>query len=173
MKKKLDHFFLVLIKIICQKEKMNLVQLLDDFKISERPTWDELFMTQAIVSSKRSPSPKLQVGSVIVCDSRIVCTGYNGFLPGLEHESIEINQHEVNTVHAEQNAIAQAAKRGVSINGGTIYITHYPCLDCAKMIIATGLRRVVYLHDKNLETPSVMVGTQLFQDCNLQIKKLS
>jgi len=113
----------------------------------ERLGWDDYFISLALLTSFRSPSPKLQVGAVITIDNRVIATGYNGYFPGAPHISINVDHRELNTVHAEQNAIADAAKRGASINQATIYVSHYPCLNCAKMIIASGVRTVKYLHD--------------------------
>ena len=73
--------------------------------------------------------------------------GYNGFLPGLPHQSHVRDGHEQATVHAEQNAIADAAKRGVSVAGAVAYLTHFPCINCAKILAASGIRAVKYLHD--------------------------
>lgn len=70
--------------------------------------------------------------------------GYNGFLPGAPHVSVVRDNHEMATVHAEQNAIADAAKRGVSVNGSTAYITHYPCIHCAKLLLAAGITTIVF-----------------------------
>lgn len=126
----------------------DLISYLDTFNINNgRLTWDGYFTSMAKLTSLRSPSNKLKVGAVIVKNNRVIATGYNGFFPGAPHESIEVNGHEVNTVHAEQNAIADAAKRGVPICDSTIYVTHYPCINCAKMIIASGIINVKYLSD--------------------------
>ncbi|MDR2430004.1 MAG: cytidine/deoxycytidylate deaminase family protein [Puniceicoccales bacterium] len=118
-----------------------------------RPSWDEYFMATAILISSRSSCERLRVGCIVVSagrhPNRIVAAGYNGFLPGLPHESHVRNGHEQATVHAEQNAIADAAKRGVSLEGATIYITHYPCINCAKILAAAGIARVKYRHDYN------------------------
>jgi dCMP deaminase len=117
--------------------------------VPTRPTWDEYFMEFAELTAKRSSSQKLQVGAVIAKNNRVISTGYNGFLPGLQHESMHRDGREVNTVHAEQNAIADAAKRGVSVANSTMYITHHPCLDCTKLILACGITDIKYLHDYN------------------------
>ncbi len=126
-----------------------LIELLLTYKPNNytRLSWDDYFISQAILTSFRSPSQKLQVGAVITLNNRIVSTGYNGYFSGAPHQSIHVDGHEINTVHAEQNAIADAAKRGVSINGATMYITHYPCLNCAKLIIASGIQHIKYLND--------------------------
>ena len=75
--------------------------------------------------------------------------GYNGYLPGAAHEQIMKDGHEIGTVHAEQNAIADCAKRGVSSDGTTAYITHYPCANCMKIMCASGIRQVKYITDYN------------------------
>ena len=113
-----------------------------------RPTWDEYFIEITLDVSKRSTCNRAQVGAIIVKDKRILTTGYNGAPRGLPHcleAGCEIvDGHCVRTLHAEQNAIIQAALHGVSLDGGTIYTTHQPCVTCAKMIINAGLVRVIY-----------------------------
>ncbi|MCG3141498.1 MAG: tRNA-specific adenosine deaminase [Anaerolineae bacterium] len=105
-------------------------------------------MTITLDVSMRSTCLRAQVGAIIVKDKRILTTGYNGAPKGLPHcldAGCEIvNGHCVRTLHAEQNAILQAALYGVSLEGGAIYTTHQPCHTCAKMIINAGLVRVVY-----------------------------
>lgn len=122
----------------------------------ERPNWDEYFMEMAQVTQKRSTCLRRQVGAVIVKEKRIMATGYNGAPVGIKHceerggclrEQLNVpsgQRHEIcMALHAEQNAIIQAAYLGQSIAGGTIYCTHQPCLICAKMIINAGLERIV------------------------------
>jgi len=121
-----------------------------------RPGWDEYFMEMAVLTAKRSTCLRRQVGAVIVKDRHIVATGYNGAPRGLKHcserggcirESMNVpsgERHELcMALHAEQNAIIQAATLGQSIEDGTIYITHQPCVICAKMIINAGIRRII------------------------------
>ena len=146
-----------------------LISTLLDYKPADnqRLNWAEYFICQALVSSFRSPSKKLQVGAVIVQDNRLVGTGYNGYFPGAPHEAINVNNHEVNTVHAEQNAIAFAAKNGISVNHSTMYVTHYPCLNCTKLIIAAGIKKVIHLHDYNNDP----VAGQLFDQGGVEITK--
>lgn len=126
------------------------MDLINNIKnIKSRPTWNEYFITVAYLISSRSSSKKLKVGAVIVKDNRIISTGYNGFFSGVEHNSISYNGHEINTIHAEMNAIDDSAKRGVSIKEGSIYVTHYPCIYCLKNIIGCGLKKIYYKEDYN------------------------
>lgn len=122
-----------------------------------RPNWDEYFMEMAELTAKRSTCLRRQVGAVIVQDRHIIATGYNGAPRGIDHcaerkegclrEQLNVpsgERHELcRALHAEQNAIIQAATLGQSIEGGTIYITNQPCVICAKMIINSGIRRIV------------------------------
>ena len=122
-----------------------------------RKSWDEYFMEIAEIVKTRSTCLRRQVGAVIVKDNRIITTGYNGAPSGLRHctdiggcerERLHIpsgQRHELcRALHAEQNAIIQAAKLGVNIDGSTLYCTHQPCILCAKMIVNAGIVRVVY-----------------------------
>jgi dCMP deaminase len=126
-----------------------LAEVLDTWP--ERPSWDEYFMATAMLIASRSACGRLHVGCVLVSGAehphRIVAAGYNGFLPGAAHESLVRDGHEQGTVHAEQNAIADAARRGVSVAGATAYISHYPCSNCAKILAAAGIREVKYHFD--------------------------
>ena len=123
--------------------------------MNNRPNWNLYFKKIALVTRERSPCERLQVGCVLVKDNRIVSQGYNGFLPGCPHNSIVRDGHEQATVHAEQNAIADCAKRGVSCLGATAYITHYPCIICARLLLASGISSIKYIYDyKNDELVS-------------------
>tara|TARA_A100001035_G_C27406825_1_gene331112 strand:- start:104 stop:514 length:411 start_codon:yes stop_codon:yes gene_type:complete len=115
--------------------------------MSERPNWKEYFKKIVLVTRERSPCERLQVGCILVKDNRIVSQGYNGFLPGCPHESIVRDGHEQATVHAEQNAIADCAKRGAACDGTSAYITHYPCIICTRMLLAAGIREINYIED--------------------------
>lgn len=114
---------------------------------STRPSWDLYFKEIVKVTSTRSPCERLQVGCLIVKDNRIISQGYNGFLPGCPHESIVRDNHEQATVHAEQNAICDCAKRGVSCNDSIAYITHYPCIICTRLLLASGVNEIKYIDD--------------------------
>lgn len=115
---------------------------------NSRPSWDDYFMSITFQVALRSTCDRAHVGATIVKDRRILTTGYNGAPASLPHcdeiGHLMIAGHCVRTLHAEQNAIIQAAYHGVSVAGGTIYVTHQPCLTCAKMIINAGIKRVVY-----------------------------
>ena len=114
-----------------------------------RKSWDEYFMEIAEIVKTRSTCLRRQVGAVIVKDNRIITTGYNGAPSGLRHctdiGGCERERHELcRALHAEQNAIIQAAKVGVSTEGATIYITLQPCVICAKMLVNAGITRIVH-----------------------------
>jgi dCMP deaminase len=113
----------------------------------DRPSWTEYFKQLALITSSRSPCERLKVGCVLVKDNRIISQGYNGFLPGAPHESKVIDNHEQATVHAEQNAITDCAKRGVSSADCDAYITHYPCVNCMKILCASGIKNIFYIND--------------------------
>ena len=123
----------------------------------KRPTVDEYFMRMAHLAKSRSTCIRRSVGAIIVKDKRVLTTGYNGAPKGLKHcteigtclrEELGIpegERHELSRgVHAEQNAIIQAAVFGVSIKGATIYVTHHPCSVCAKMLINADIKEIVY-----------------------------
>ena len=114
----------------------------------ERVAWDVYFMRIAQVVSSRSTCPRKFVGAVIVRDRTILSTGYNGSIRGMPHCSEEghmmENDHCVATIHAEANAIIQAAKNGVMIDGGAVYVTASPCWNCFKQLANAGIVRIVY-----------------------------
>ena len=116
-----------------------------------RPSWDVYFMATALLMASRSSCMRLKVGCVIVSGgsqkNRIIAAGYNGFLPGVAHKSRLRDGHEQATVHAEQNAVSDAARRGVSLEGSTSYVTHFPCINCAKILAAAGISCVKYHYD--------------------------
>jgi dCMP deaminase len=113
-----------------------------------RPSWNVYFLNIAREVAQRSTCERAQVGAVIVRDKRILTTGYNGSPRGLPHCTevgcLMDNGHCVRTLHAEQNAIIQAALHGVITEGATIYVTHQPCFNCAKTIINAGISEIVY-----------------------------
>ena len=112
-----------------------------------RLNWDDYFSQIVKLSAERSPCERLKVGCLLVKNNRIISQGYNGFLPNCPHKSIVRDNHEQATVHAEQNAIADCAKRGVSCNESTAYITHYPCIICTRILLAAGISEIKYLEN--------------------------
>lgn len=137
-----------------------------------RPTWDEYFMATAVLVSSRSSCERLHVGCIVVSTgrhpNRLVAAGYNGFLPGTPHDSKIRDGHEQATVHAEQNAVADAAKRGVSLQGTICYVTHYPCVNCAKILAAAGILEIRYRHDYKNDP----IVAELFAQAGVEVKKL-
>ena len=126
------------------------------YESKNRPDWDHYFMQMAELTAQRSTCLRRHVGAVIVKDKHIIATGYNGAPRGIAHcdekggclrEKLGVpsgERHELcRALHAEQNAIIQAATLGQSIEGATIYITNQPCVICAKMIINAGIERIV------------------------------
>jgi dCMP deaminase len=125
----------------------------------ERPSWDDYFMAIAGEVSRRSTCLRRQVGAVLVVEKRILATGYNGAPSGVPHcletgclrQQMAVpsgERHELcRGLHAEQNAMIQAAKHGVRIAGATLYTTHRPCSLCAKMAINAGIERIVCRED--------------------------
>ena len=133
-----------------------------------RISWDEYFSKIVMTTSERSPCERLQVGCLLVNDNRIVSQGYNGFLPGCPHESIVRDNHEQATLHAEQNALMDCAKRGVSCNGCIAYITHYPCIICCRLLLAAEIKEIKYLNDyKNDELIELFT-----KQCNVKVTKI-
>lgn len=134
---------------------LNLIDTIVDVAegLEGRPSWDEYFMATAFLIATRSACQRLNVGCVIVSKgthkNRIIAAGYNGFLPGAPHISRVDNDHEQSTVHAEQNAISDAARRGVSLSGSIAYITHFPCIVCAKLLVAAGVDAIKFHFDYN------------------------
>jgi len=122
-----------------------------------RPSWDEYFSQVAELVSKRSTCLRRRVGAVIVKDKRILCTGYNGAPSSVKHcsqtgcirEKLKIPSGKHNELcrglHAEQNALLQAALSGVSVRDSVMYITNQPCIICAKMLINAGIKEVIIL----------------------------
>ncbi len=139
---------------------------------AQRPSWDEYFMATAKLIASRSNCERLNVGCVIVTagrrKNRLVAAGYNGWLPGTPHASRMRDGHEQATVHAEQNAIADAARRGSSVDGCTAYVTHFPCINCAKILAASGIAEIKY-HEDYLNDPLV---APILTDAGVKITKL-
>ena len=138
--------------------------------MNNRPSWDQYFMTITQQVAERSTCTRAKVGAVIVRDKNILATGYNGAPAGMPHcidvgcliyesktPNGETEQNCFRTIHAEMNAIAQAAKNGASIKDAAIYITHTPCIHCLKVLINTGVRNVYYAREYKLHTLAEML----------------
>lgn len=144
-----------------------------------RPSWDEYFMEITKLVAKRSTCLRRQVGAILVKDRRILTTGYNGSPQGLAHcsdvgclrEKLKVPSGERNElcrgIHAEQNALVQAALHGVSIQGAVLYVTHQPCVVCAKMLINAGIVEIVTLDDYPDE-----LARDLLAEAGIPIRKL-
>ena len=146
----------------------------------KRPSFDEYFMQMALLTARRSTCLRRQVGAVIVKDKHIIATGYNGAPKGLEHcdeiggclrEELGVpsgERHELcRALHAEQNAIIQAAVLGHSIKDALMYVTHQPCSICAKMIINAGIKKIII----NSGYPDEM-SCKLLKEANIEIEQL-
>jgi len=143
-----------------------------------RPSWDDYFMQIVELVKTRSTCLRRQVGALIVKDKRILATGYNGAPMGCKHcdevgclrQKLNIpsgQRHELcRASHAEQNAIAQAAYWGTSIKDGTIYVTDQPCVMCAKLIINSGLKKVVFKGDYPDE-----LAMELLREAGIEVEK--
>lgn len=147
-----------------------------------RPSWDNYFIQIAEMVGTRATCDRGRSGCVITKDKRILVTGYVGSPVGIEHcdevgheISRVINddgtesKHCIRTIHAEQNAITQAARNGISINGGTLYCHMTPCYTCAKMIINAGITRVV----ANLDYHRGQRSIQMFKQANVEFELLN
>ncbi len=138
--------------------------------MSNRPSWDEYFMELAKTVSTRATCRRRSVGAVIVRNRRILSTGYNGAprgVPHCEEYGCDITQRCQLAAHAEQNAIAQAAANGVSCEGATLYVTCQPCNACAKLIINSGIQRVVFEGDY----PDPL-AIELFEFANVELIRI-
>ena len=146
----------------------------------KRPSWDEYFMEMAELTAKRSTCMRRHVGAVIVKDRHAKATGYNGAPSGIMHceerggcirQQLNVpsgQRHELcMALHAEQNAIIQAAVMGNSVEGGTIYITHQPCAICAKMILNAGIKRIVIKEGYPDE-----LAASILDEAGLKVEKL-
>lgn len=144
-----------------------------------RPSWDNYFMRVAFLVAERSTCLRRSVGAVIVKDKRILTTGYNGAPRGLKHcaeagclrEKLNIpsgqRQEICRGIHAEQNAIIQAAIFGASIDGSTIYTTNFPCITCTKMIINSGIKKIIYADEYPDE-----LSKELLEESDVEIRQL-
>lgn len=135
-----------------------------------RPSWDEYFMELAQVVAKRSTCNRRSVGAVLVREKRILTTGYNGSPPGQPHCTDEgclmLDNHCVRAIHAEQNAIIQGALHGIDLSGATCYVTSAPCVHCSKMLIAAGVKRIVFMDNYTEE-----IGQQMARAAGVELER--
>jgi len=136
--------------------------------MTERASWDEYFMAIALQVATRATCDRKHVGAVLARDRSILATGYNGSIRGLEHcdEAGHMMEdgHCVRTIHAEANAIVQAARNGVRIDGASIYVTASPCWNCFKMIANAGVVRIGYgefYRDQRIFDVATKLGIEL------------
>ncbi len=138
----------------------------------ERIPWNQYFMAQSHLLAHRSTCTRLTVGATIVRDKRIIAGGYNGSIAGGVHCIDEgcyvIDDHCVRTIHAEMNAIIQCAKFGVPTEGAEIYVTHFPCLQCAKAIIQAGIQAVYYAKDYRNHPYAL----ELFKEADVKVEQV-
>ncbi len=138
-----------------------------------RPDWDSYFMKIAQDVSERSTCDRAMVGCVLVLEKRILTTGFNGSPSGQPHCDEEghlmVDGHCVRTIHAETNAIIQAALHGVSTKGCTCYVTHFPCINCGKALINAGITRLVYAVDYRPDP----VMKEFFRAANIEVVQKS
>jgi dCMP deaminase len=153
------------------KIKINLKNMSEQTKYV-RPSWDEYFLKLAMLASERATCPRMHCGCVLVRDKFVLATGYNGSLPGQPHcedvGCLVVENHCVRTNHAEMNALMQATRHGASVEGATAYITNMSCTNCAKAIIAAGIKRMVVFSDFH-DT----LATQFYTDSGVTIDKLT
>lgn len=118
---------------------------------NHRLKWEQYFMLNAHLISMRSTCNRLNVGSVLVKNNRIISTGYNGGISGDDHcldaGCYVVDNHCLRCLHSEENAILQCALQGVSTKGSQIYVTHFPCIHCMKKILQAGITKIYYTHD--------------------------
>jgi dCMP deaminase len=141
-------------------------------------SWDEYFMGVALLAAQRSKDPSTQVGACIVDSSkRILSTGYNGFPHGCSDDDFPWNRDDSKgetkyqfVVHAELNAILNAS--GKDLHGSTVYVALFPCNECAKAIIQSGIKEVVYLSDKYHDTPSTVASRRMLNAAGVKLTQL-
>ncbi len=134
----------------------------------QRPSWEEYFKDLVNLTATRSSCERLNVGCIFVKENRIIAQGYNGYIAGCEHKMVMRDNHNIATIHAEQNTITDCAKRGVSSDGCTAYITHYPCYNCMKLMVSCGINSIKYINDyKNDE-----LVCKLANEKNIEILKI-
>lgn len=137
-----------------------------------RINWQQYFLAQAKVVSLRSTCTRLEVGAILVRNNRIIASGYNGSVDDSSHcideGCLVVNNHCVRTVHAEMNALIQCARFGVATENTQLYVTHFPCLQCAKHIVQAGIEKIYYEADYRNDS----IAEQLFKEANIEVEKV-
>jgi len=150
-------------------------------ELSKQERLDTTFMNFALTLADLSHCARVQVGAVITLNNRVVSTGYNGTPSGYENCDYHFRNHDKNDpnfreehglwskheVHGEMNAILMAAKHGISVDGGTVYVTISPCMDCAKAIIVSGIKRVVYYKEYDRDSYPL----EFLTECGVKVEK--
>ena len=147
-------------------------------KLGEHISWDEYFMGIAVLSAQRSKDPSSKVGAAIIRDKRVLSLGYNGMPRGCEDEimpwgktsSDPLKNKYPYVVHAELNAILNANK---DLTGSTLYVTMFPCNECAKAIIQSGIREIIYLSDKHHDEIAGIASNRMLDMAGVKISKYS
>ncbi len=142
-------------------------------------SWDEFFMGVAKLAARRSKDPNTQVGACIVsADNRILSVGYNGTPNGFEdiyfpwdREGDEINTKYLYVVHAERNAILNYRGNRKELENATVYVDLFPCNECAKAIIQTGIKKVIYMSDKYSDSESTLASKRMLDMCGVEYTK--
>ena len=163
----------MIIKDKSGKEKLidgedNIISFIDEIKLRyKQQKYDKTYLSMATEWSKLSHCSRKQVGALIVKNGMIISDGYNGTPTGFDN-SCENGDGDTNwyVIHGEANAILKCAKHGLSCEGGTLYKTHSPCRDCSKLILQSGIKRLVYLHDYKDTS-----GLDFLREANIEIIK--
>lgn len=167
----------------------SLIGTLDDFKeiIVSRPSWNEYFMILAKMAASRSTCISRPTGAIIVRNKQVLSTGYNGSMPGIAHctddgacfrrssgASDAGKYDNCRSAHAEANAIAQAAKNGIDIEGAEIYVTLYPCYVCTKLLVQAGIKKVYYEFEyKSPDAKRDKLWEEALKQAGLEIEKVN
>jgi dCMP deaminase len=154
--------------------------------IAKRPTWDEYFMILAKMAATRSTCISRPTGAVIVKNKQVLSTGYNGSMPGIAHCTDEGacfrrssgagdagKYDNCRSAHAEANALAQAAKNGINVDGATAYVTLYPCYVCTKLLVQSGIKKVFYEYEyKSTDSKRDKLWEEALKQAGLEIGKV-
>ena len=139
----------------------------------ERIAWEKYFMLQAIMLAARSTCTRLHVGAVVVKDGRIIASGYNGSVSGTPHctevGDLVVDGHCIRAVHAEQNALMQLAKMGISADGAQVFVTDFPFVHCTKLLLQAGIKKINYL--RNYHNDDFVA--ELLQTKNVAIEQIN